>query len=90
MVQAQLAANHVGEQYFNVINAETTRGGDYTLVDASLSYAPSDKWEITVFVNNVTDEEALNYSYDISSYGKYTIQVYGPPRWAGARLKMNF
>ena len=87
---AQLAANHVGEQYFNVINAETTRGGDYTLVDASLSYAPSDKWEITVFVNNVTDEEALNYSYDISSYGKYTIQVFGPPRWAGAKLKVNF
>jgi iron complex outermembrane receptor protein len=87
---AQVAANHVGEQYFNIINADTTRGGDYTLVDASVSYSPCDAWELTVFVNNLTDEEALTYSYDISSFGKYTIQVFGPPRWAGAKLKMNF
>jgi iron complex outermembrane receptor protein len=87
---AQVAANHVDDQYFNIINAETTRGGDYTLVDASMSYAPGDTWEFTVFVNNLTDEEALTYSYDISAYGKYTIQVFGPPRWAGAKLKMNF
>jgi iron complex outermembrane receptor protein len=86
----QVAAYSVDEQYFNIINAETTRGGDYTLVDASVSYAPSEQWELTVFVNNLTDEEALTYSYDISAYGKYTIQVFGPPRWAGAKLKMNF
>jgi iron complex outermembrane receptor protein len=87
---AQVAANHVNDQYFNIINAETTLGGDYTLVDASVSYAPSDTWELTIFVNNLTNEEALTYSYDISAYGKYTIQVFGPPRWAGAKLRINF
>jgi outer membrane receptor protein involved in Fe transport len=86
----QVAAYHVDDQYFNIINAETTLGGDYTLVDASVSYAPNDTWELTAFVNNLTDEEALTYSYDISAYGKYTIQVFGPPRWAGAKLTMNF
>jgi len=86
----QFSAFYVSEQYFNVINAPTTRGGDYTLMDSSISYAPSDRMEFTAFVNNITDEEALTYSYDISAYGHYTIQVYGPPRWAGVRMRLNF
>jgi iron complex outermembrane receptor protein len=81
---------YVSDQYFNVINAPTTKGGDYTLLDASISYAPSDRMEFTVFMNNITDKEALTYSYDISAYGRYTIQVYGPPRWVGARMRLSF
>jgi outer membrane receptor protein involved in Fe transport len=89
-VSGLFSAFYVSEQYFNVINAPTTRGGDYTLMDASISYAPNERMEFTVFVNNIADEEALTYSYDISAYGRYTIQVYGPPRWAGVRMRLNY
>ncbi len=90
-VAAQVSANYVGEQYFNVVNADVTRGGEYTLVDAKLTYnAPDDSWEASIFVDNLTDERALTYSYDITGFGNYTIQVFGPPRWVGANVKYRF
>ena len=88
---AQLSAYHTGKQYFNVINAEVTEGGDYLVADASLTYYSSeDAWEASIFVNNFTDEESLTYSYDITGFGNYTIQVFGPPRWVGGKFKYNF
>ncbi len=85
---AQLSANYVGEQSFNVIQSEITTGGDYTMVNADLTYtSPSKAWEASLFVNNLTDTEALTYTYDIVGY---TIQVFAPPRWAGAKFKVNF
>ncbi len=90
-IAAQLSGNYSDKQYFNVVNAEVTKGGDYSLFDAKLSYfSRDDVWEVSVFVNNFTDEEALTYSYDITGFGNYTIQVFGPPRWAGAKFKYNF
>ncbi len=87
-IAAQLSANYVGEQSFNTIQSEITTGGDYTMVNGDLTYSPdSGKWEIGAFVNNLTDTEALTYTYDIVGY---TIQVFAPPRWAGAKFKYNF
>ena len=61
------------------------------MADASLTYySPEDAWEASIFVNNFTDEESLTYSYDITGFGNYTIQVFGPPRWVGGKFKYNF
>ena len=88
---AQASLNYVGKQYFNVVNEEVTEGGKYTLIDAKLTYmSPDDDWEVSVFVNNLTDERSLTYSYDITGFGYYTIQVFGPPRWFGASLRYRF
>ena len=88
---AQGSVNYVGKQYFNVVNEEVTEGGKYTLLDAKLTYiSPEDDWEASVFVNNLTDERSLTYSYDITGFGFYTIQVFGPPRWFGATLRYRF
>lgn len=90
-IAAQLSGNYSDTQYFNIVNSEATEGGDYSLFDAKLSYVSRDDvWEVSVFVNNFTDEEPLTYCYDITNYGNYTIQVFGPPRWAGAKFKYNF
>lgn len=86
----QFSVFYVSEQNFNVIGAPTTLGSDYTLMDASISYAPIDRVKFAAFVNDITDEEALTCSYDISAYGHYAIQVHGPPRWVGVRMKLNF
>ena len=73
------------------MNSEATAAGDYTLVDFRLTYAVADnKWETSLFVNNVTDEEAVTYGYDISAFGNYSIYVISPPRWAGINFKYNF
>ena len=87
----QVSVNYVGKQYFNVVNEEVTAGGQYTLVDARLTYSsPGDAWEASLFVNNLTDERSLTYSYDITGFGFYTIQVFGPPRWVGATFRYRF
>ena len=88
---AQLSGSYVGEQYFNVVNADVTRGGEYTLWDTKLAFhGPDDRWEASLFVHNITDERALTYSYDISGFGNYTIQVFGPPRWLGGNVTYRF
>jgi iron complex outermembrane receptor protein len=88
---AQVSVNYVGTHYFNVVNEPVTEGGDYTLVDARLGYSsPGDVWEASVFANNLTDERSLTYSYDITGFGFYTIQVFGPPRWIGATVRYRF
>ncbi len=87
-ITAQISANYVGEQSFNVIQSEITTGGDYSLVNGELTYRPKTaNWSIAAFANNITDTEALTYSYDIVGY---TIQVFAPPRWLGARFNVDF
>lgn len=90
-MSAQISANHVGEQYFNLVNSEATAAGDYTLVDLRVSYfGKDDSWEGSIYLNNLTDEEPVTYGYDITDFGNYSIYVIGPPRWAGASIKYNF
>ena len=90
-VAAQVSANYVGEEYFNLVNSEATAAGDYTLADFRLSYFDADdQWEASLFVNNVFDERPVTYGYDISDFGNYSIYVVGPPRWAGVNFKYNF
>ncbi len=70
--------------------AEVTEGGDYVIADASLTYySPSEALEVSLFVHNFTDGEPLTYSYDITGFGNYTIQTFGPPRWVGGKVKYS-
>lgn len=90
-IAAQVSVNHVGKEYFNLINSEATQAGDYTLTDLRLTwFAANEKWEASLFTNNVTDERPVTYGYDITGFGNYSIYVVGPPRWAGATLTYNF
>ena len=88
---AQVSANHVGEEYFNLVNSEATQAGDYTLTDFRLSYFNADDtWEASLSVKNVFDERPVTYGYDISDFGNYSIYVVGPPRWLSVNFKYNF
>jgi len=88
---AQVSANHVGEEYFNLVNSEATQAGDYTLTDFRLSYFNADDtWEASLAVKNVFDERPVTYGYDISGFGNYSIYVVGPPRWLSVNFKYNF
>ncbi len=90
-IAGQVSASYVGKQYFNLVNSKATEAGDYTLTDLRLSYfAADDNWEVSLFANNVTDEEPVTYGYDISGFGNYSIYVVGPPRWVGVNFKYNF
>jgi iron complex outermembrane receptor protein len=89
-VAAQMSTNYVGKEYFNLINSEATEAGNYSLTNFRVSYLSDDKWEASVFVNNVFDEEAVTFGYDLSDFGNYSIYVVNPPRWAGVNFKYNW
>jgi iron complex outermembrane receptor protein len=89
-VAAQMSTNYVGKEYFNLINSEATEAGNYSLTNFRISYLSDDKWEASVFVNNVFDEEAVTFGYDLSDFGNYSIYVVNPPRWAGVNFKYNW
>jgi outer membrane receptor protein involved in Fe transport len=88
LVSATVSANYLDERSFNTIQSEITTGDSYTLVNAGVQYVSSnERWEVGLNVNNLTDEEAQTYGYDIAGF---TIQVLAPPRWASANIKFNF
>jgi iron complex outermembrane receptor protein len=87
-LSGQISANYSGERSFNTIQSEITTGNAYTMVNAGVQYADADgKWEVGLNVSNLTDEQALTYTYDIVGY---TIQVFAPPRRVSASFKYNF
>jgi outer membrane receptor protein involved in Fe transport len=87
-LSGQVSANYSDERSFNTIQSEITTGNAYTMVNAGMQYADADgKWEVGLNVSNLTDEQALTYTYDIVGY---TIQVFAPPRRVSASFKYNF
>ena len=85
-LDAVVDASYVSEQYFNTINHPTTRSDDYTVWNTRLDYTGAgERWSVGLFINNVTDEDAITYAIDVSGSG-YALRSYGPPRWYGVRL----
>jgi len=72
---------------------ETVRENGYTVSNVRLSYTTEDrKWQATAFVENVTDEEYLVQTFDLSGLDVFgmTEQYYGRPRWWGVSLSYRF
>jgi len=87
----QVQANYVDSYFANPLNSEVFKVGDYWLVDARLSYySANDKWQASVYVKNMFNDDSDLYSYDISGFGNYSIFLTNPPRWLGANFKYKW
>jgi outer membrane receptor protein involved in Fe transport len=64
-------------------------GGDYGVVNARLTYAPSAVWEVSVFGTNLTNEYYLNSGF-FHSLWDIDFATVGRPREAGVSLKVLF
>jgi iron complex outermembrane receptor protein len=70
--------------------AEFDEGGDYGLVNARLTYAPSAaNWELAVFGTNLTNEYYLNSGF-FHSLWDIDFATVGRPREAGVSLRVLF
>ena len=81
------------EHYFALTGAETVEEDGYVLGNASLNYTTDDgNWQASAFVKNITDEEYLVQTFDLSSTDVFGIteQYYGRPRWWGISLKYSW
>ena len=90
-VAAQVSTSYIGKEYFNLINSEATEAGKYAITNVKTTYySGDDSWEVSLFVNNIFDKQAVTFGYDLSDFGNYSIYVITPPRWAGINFKYNW
>lgn len=87
----QGTVNYQDEIWYDIQNVPVSLEDGYTIGNLRFSYASEDgDWELAAFVNNVTDEEYLSYTFDFTATFGFNQQAYGQPRWAGVSFRYNF
>jgi iron complex outermembrane receptor protein len=89
----QWDAQYRSEHYFSLTGAETVTENGYTLHNAAASWTSGDSaWTVTAFVQNLSDEEYLVQTFDLSGPNVFGMveQYYGRPRWSGVSLQYSF
>jgi iron complex outermembrane recepter protein len=61
--------------------------GPYTLVNLGLSWVPTERWNVTLYSRNVTDEQYV-MTHDANAFGQY--RAYGEPRVLGLRIGYSY
>ncbi len=81
------------EHFFALTAFPNQTEDGYTLANVSATYtAESEAWSVSAFINNVTDEEYLVQTFDLSTDAVFglTEQYYGRPRWWGVSFRYNW
>jgi len=79
------------EVYFALTKSPAVTEDGYTLTNLRASWtSPTGQWEGAVFVQNLTNEEYLVTTFDLSADLGMTEQYYGRPRWWGASIAYRF
>jgi iron complex outermembrane receptor protein len=77
--------------YYDIQNVPVSFEDGYAVANLRLSYASdSSPWEIAAFVDNITEEEYLVYTFDFTGTFGFNQQAYGKPLWAGISFRYNF
>jgi iron complex outermembrane receptor protein len=85
----QGTAAYKSSVFFTPDNSSFLEQEAYTLVSARIGYShPSDQWGVSLFGNNLTDEEYVNFAVDLSDFGLVS-QFVGAPRTYGIELRVN-
>ena len=74
--------------YYDIQNVSVSKQGGYGLGNLRASYSdPAQRWEVAVFVHNITDREYLSYTFDFTATFGFNQRAYGKPRWAGVGFR---
>ncbi len=91
LISLQASASVQDHIYYDIQNVPVSLENGYTVANLRAAYGPEDKrWELAAFVNNVTNEEYLSYTFDFTGTFGFNQQAYGPPRWAGMSFRYRF
>ena len=87
----QGTVNHVGQRYFNSINAPALSDNGYTVENLRLTYAAEgDRWEAGVWVNNLTNTQYLLSTFDLSTTNGVESRIFAPPRQVAGTITYRF
>jgi iron complex outermembrane receptor protein len=82
--------SYKGKQYFSETNNNVESSKAYTLLDATLTYtAPSDKWHVTLWGKNLTNELVAAGSFAVS-LSRTVGTTFLPPRTYGVTAGYSF
>lgn len=81
-------AEYTGQRYFNTVNHPALQNGAYTIVNANLSYSPSndDRWEFSVWGKNLSNTEFASTGFDLTTTNGVETYTVSPPRWFGGSI----
>ena len=83
--------NWQSEHKFNLASSPVTREGSYGVLNAKLGYTSGDdRWSASVFVKNLTDERYRTFGVDGTLFFGSQADIFGPKKWFGADLRVNF
>jgi iron complex outermembrane receptor protein len=83
--------NYVSTQTSSVINHPSLDFDSYTVGNIKIGYVAADgRWEASVFVKNVTEEEYLTYGFQGSAITGGSNVTPGWPRWWGVNFRYNW
>ena len=89
-IALQVDFNYSDDYCFSVVCAPSEENDSYSVTNARVSYTTSDqRWTISAFVRNLTDEEYRVYATD-SAFATFMTSTYNPPRWYGGTVAFHW
>jgi iron complex outermembrane recepter protein len=83
--------NHASTEYFDLSNSPYTTQRAYGLVNARLTFKPTDgPWSVAAFATNLTNRRYILGGTDVSASLGYADVLQGPPREWGVDLRYKF
>jgi iron complex outermembrane receptor protein len=87
----QFHVSHQSEYFHNIRNFQVHEIESRTVGNIRASWVSSDqRWEGTLFVNNLWDERARLISFDLAGLCGCQEEAYIDPQWIGASLRYDF
>ena len=92
VIELSASASYRAHQFFESNNNPLVAQNGYWLLDARLSWtSPNKKWDVAVLGKNLTGQEYLNFSNDLSASGLgFLEEIVGPPRYVGGELVYRY
>jgi iron complex outermembrane receptor protein len=86
----QVSATYNSEQYFDALNSPSHFEPSYSVIDGRVSwYSEDDKWRVSIFADNLTDEVYRTYSFDLA-FLNFATDVFAKPRWVGGTVSYRW
>jgi iron complex outermembrane receptor protein len=74
--------------YTDTLNREWLAQDGFGLIDASVTFARGERWNLSLWGKNLTDEEYIDFAADVGTLGSWVFG--GEPRRYGVEFRMTF
>ncbi len=83
--------SYTDDRFHNIRNFDAQNMESVWLLNARVSwFSPDERWEATVFAENLTDENYVHTGFDLATLCGCAEEAYGKPRWYGAQVRLNW